>query len=231
MLLRAFAAATRLALDINVLMVVAVAGAAALGDYAEAGAIVFLFTTAEWLETLACAKAGAGMSSLMSTIPPRVVLAGTGEVVSLRDVKVGAVVAVRAGEVVPIDGVVVDGQSEVDESSLTGESFPVPKQPPSEVWAGTINLDGKSCFCFPVAFRRHRSQKCSCGDHTPKTDVAGYIAVRTTALAENSTVAKMERLVEAAQNSRSKTQRLIDSCSKYYTPGTRHHHLQDLTMV
>ncbi|RLM87554.1 putative inactive cadmium/zinc-transporting ATPase HMA3 [Panicum miliaceum] len=189
MLLRAFAAATRLALDINVLMVVAVAGAAALGDYAEAGAIVFLFITAEWLETLACAKAGAGMSSLMSTIPPRVVLAGTGEVVSLRDVKVGAVVAVRAGEVVPIDGVVVDGQSEVDESSLTGESFPVPKQPPSEVWAGTINLDG-------------------------------YIAVRTTALAENSTVAKMERLVEAAQNSRSKTQRLIDSCSKYYTPAS-----------
>ncbi|RLN34209.1 putative inactive cadmium/zinc-transporting ATPase HMA3 [Panicum miliaceum] len=187
MLLRAFAAATRLALDINVLMVVAVAGAAALGDYAEAGAIVFLFTTAEWLETLACAKAGAGMSSLMSTIPPRVVLAATGEAVSLRDVRVGAVVAVRAGEVVPIDGVVVDGQSEVDESSLTGESFPVPKQPPSEVWAGTINLDG-------------------------------YIAVRTTALAENSTVAKMERLVEAAQNSRSKKQRLIDSCSKYYTP-------------
>ncbi|XP_012699297.1 cadmium/zinc-transporting ATPase HMA3 isoform X2 [Setaria italica] len=186
-LLRALASATRLALDINVLMLAAAAGAAALGDFAEAGAIVFLFTTAEWLETLACTKATAGMSSLMSMIPPRVVLADTGEVVSLRDVKVGAVVAVRAGEVVPIDGVVVDGQSEVDESSLTGESFPVPKQPPSEVWAGTMNLDG-------------------------------YIAVRTTALAENSTVAKMERLVEAAQNSRSKTQRLIDSCSKYYTP-------------
>jgi Cd2+/Zn2+-exporting ATPase len=51
--------------------------------------------------------------------------------------------------------------------------------------------------------------------------VSGYIAVRTTALAENSTVAKMERLVEAAQNSRSKTQRLIDSCAKYYTPGAQ----------
>jgi hypothetical protein len=50
--------------------------------------------------------------------------------------------------------------------------------------------------------------------------VPGYIAVRTTALAENSTVAKMEKLVEEAQNSRSKTQRLIDSCAKYYTPGT-----------
>jgi Cd2+/Zn2+-exporting ATPase len=110
-LLRAVASATWLALDINVLMLVAAAGAAALGDFAEAGAIVFLFTTAEWLETLACTKAAAGMSSLMSMIPPRVVLADTGEVVSLRDVKVGAVVAVRAGEVVPIDGVVVDGQS------------------------------------------------------------------------------------------------------------------------
>ncbi|XP_066393551.1 cadmium/zinc-transporting ATPase HMA3-like [Miscanthus floridulus] len=185
MLLRALAAG--LALDINVLMLVAVAGAAALGDYAEAGAIVFLFTSAEWLETLACTKASAGMSSLMSMVPPRVVLAETGEVVSVRDIGVGTVVAVRAGEVVPVDGVVVDGQSEVDESSLTGESFPVPKLPPSEVWAGTMNLDG-------------------------------YIAVRTTTLADNSTVARMQRLVEAAQNSRSKTQRLVDSCAKYYTP-------------
>lgn len=57
------------------------------------------------------------------------------------------------------------------------------KQPQSEVWTGTLNLDG-------------------------------YIAVRMTALAKNSTMAKMERLVEEPQNSRSKTQRLIDSCAK-----------------
>jgi Zn2+/Cd2+-exporting ATPase len=143
---------SRLALDINVLMLVAVVGAAALGDFAEAGAIVFLFTAAEWLETLACTKAGAGMSSLMSMLPPKVVIAGTGEVVSVRDVAIGVVVAVRAGEVVPVDGVVVDGQSEVDESSLTGESFPVPKQPASEVWAGTLNLNGKR-LSFPSEIR------------------------------------------------------------------------------
>ncbi|CAL5089479.1 unnamed protein product [Urochloa decumbens] len=187
MLLRALAAAGELTLDINILMLIAVAGAAALGSYTEAGAIVFLFTVAEWLETLACTRASAGMLSLMSTVPKNVVLAETGQVVGMGDVGVGTVVAVRAGEVVPVDGVVVSGHSEVDESSLTGESFPVPKQPQSEVWAGTMNLDG-------------------------------YISVRTTALAENSTVAKMERLVEEAQNSRSKTQRLIDSCAKYYTP-------------
>ncbi|CAM0909429.1 unnamed protein product [Alopecurus aequalis] len=187
MLLRGFAAASRLTLDINILMLIAVAGAVALEDYTEAGVIVFLFTTAEWLETLACTKASAGMSSLMSMIPPKAVLAETGQVVNVRDIGVGAVVAVRAGEVVPVDGVVVDGQSEVDERSLTGESYPVPKQPQSEVWAGTLNLDG-------------------------------YIAVRTSAVAHNSTVAKMEKLVEEAQSSRSKTQRLIDSAAKYYTP-------------
>nr|AIA57678.1 heavy metal transporting P1B-ATPase 3 [Triticum turgidum subsp. durum]AIA57679.1 heavy metal transporting P1B-ATPase 3 [Triticum turgidum subsp. durum] len=187
MLLRGIAAASRLTLDINILMLIAVAGAVALKDYTEAGVIVFLFTTAEWLETLACTKASAGMSSLMSMIPPKAVLAETGDVVNVRDIGVGAVIAVRAGEMVPVDGMVVDGQSEVDERSLTGESYPVPKQPHSEVWAGTLNLDG-------------------------------YIAVRTMALAENSTVAKMERLVEEAQQSKSRTQRLIDSCAKYYTP-------------
>ncbi|XP_006658417.2 cadmium/zinc-transporting ATPase HMA3-like [Oryza brachyantha] len=186
MLRRGWAAACSLSLDINVLMLIAVAGALALGDYTEAGGIVFLFTTAEWLETLACTKASAGMSSLMGTLPAKAVLVN-GEVVRVRDVRVGDVVAVRAGEIVPVDGVVVDGQSEVDESSLTGESFPVPKQPHSDVWAGTMNMDG-------------------------------YIAVRTTAVADNSTVARMDRLVEAAQNSRSKTQRLIDICAKYYTP-------------
>ncbi|BAD82006.1 potential cadmium/zinc-transporting ATPase 4-like [Oryza sativa Japonica Group] len=81
-----------------------IAGAGAL-----CRAIVFLFTTAEWLETLACTKASAEMSSLMGMLPAKAVLATTGDVVSVRDVRVGDVVAVRAGEIVPVDGVVVDG--------------------------------------------------------------------------------------------------------------------------
>ncbi|EEC81261.1 hypothetical protein OsI_24354 [Oryza sativa Indica Group] len=185
--LRSIAAIRRLTLDVNILMLIAVAGAIALKDYSEAGFIVFLFTTAEWLETRASHKATAGMSALMSMAPQKAILAETGEVVAARDVKVNTVIAVKAGEVIPIDGVVVDGRSEVDESTLTGESFPVSKQPDSQVWAGTLNIDG-------------------------------YIAVRTTAMADNSAVAKMARLVEEAQNSRSSTQRLIDTCAKYYTP-------------
>ncbi|GJN39269.1 hypothetical protein PR202_gb28375 [Eleusine coracana subsp. coracana] len=186
-ILKSIAAARRLSLDINILMLIAVSGAIALGDYSEAGFIVFLFSTAEWLNTRASRKATDGMSSLLSMTPQKAVLAETGEEVAVQDVKVDTVIAVKAGDVIPIDGVVVDGRGEVDESTLTGESFPVAKQPESQVWAGTLNIDG-------------------------------YIAVRTTAMADNSAVAKMARLVEEAQNSRSSTQRLIDTCAKYYTP-------------
>ncbi|XP_038983773.1 cadmium/zinc-transporting ATPase HMA2 isoform X2 [Phoenix dactylifera] len=184
---RSIAALRRFTLDINILMLIAVCGAVALGDYSEAGFIVFLFTVAQWLESRASYKAAAGMSSLMKMAPQKAVLAETGQVVDARAVKIGTILAVKAGEVIPIDGVVVDGRSEADERSLTGESFPVAKQAQSSVWAGTLNMDG-------------------------------YISVRTTALAEHSAVAKMARLVEEAQNSRSKTQRLIDSCARYYTP-------------
>ncbi|MQM05615.1 hypothetical protein Taro_038430 [Colocasia esculenta] len=186
-LLRAVAAIRRLTLDINILMLIAVGGSIALKDYWEAGAIVFLFTIAEWLESRASYKATAVMSALMSMAPQKAVLADTGEVVDANEVKVNTVLAVKAGEVIPIDGVVVEGRSEVDESSLTGESFPVAKHPQSQVWAGTLNING-------------------------------YISVKTTALAENSAVAKMTKLVEEAQNSKSRTQRLIDTCAKYYTP-------------
>ncbi|PNX89762.1 cadmium/zinc-transporting ATPase hma2-like protein, partial [Trifolium pratense] len=97
-------------------------------DYLEAGTIVFLFSIAEWLESRASHKANAVMSSLMSIAPQKAVIAETGELVDVDEVKVNTVLAVKAGEVIPIDGVVLDGNCEVDEKTLTGESFPVAKQ-------------------------------------------------------------------------------------------------------
>lgn len=90
------------------------------------------------------------MSALTSMSPSKAVLAGTGEVVDSSTVKVESVLAVKAGEVIPIDGVVVDGRSEVDESSLTGESFPVAKQLGSQVWAGTLNINGDLSLSRPT---------------------------------------------------------------------------------
>lgn len=82
------------------------------------------------------------MSSLASLAPPKAVIAATGEVLNVNDIKVNAVIAVKAGEIIPIDGNVVEGQCEVDEKTLTGESFPVVKEIGSTVWAGSMNLNG-----------------------------------------------------------------------------------------
>ncbi|KAJ8562398.1 hypothetical protein K7X08_011689 [Anisodus acutangulus] len=184
---RGFAAVRNLTLDINILVLIAVAGSIVLHDYWEAGTIVFLFTIAEWLESRASHKATAVMSSLVNIVPPTAVLAESGEVVNVDQVKLNSILAVKAGETIPIDGIVVEGECDVDEKTLTGESFPVSKQKDSTVWAGTTNLNG-------------------------------YISVKTTALAEDCAVARMAKLVEDAQNKKSKTQRYIDKCAKYYTP-------------
>lgn len=82
------------------------------------------------------------MSSLVSVVPQKAVLAETGEEMNADEVKLNTLLAVKAGEVIPIDGVVVEGDCEVDEKILTGESFPVTKQKDSFVWASTINLNG-----------------------------------------------------------------------------------------
>ncbi|KAL8209416.1 hypothetical protein R6Q57_006148 [Mikania cordata] len=142
LILKAIASLRNLRIDINVLMIIAVAGSIFLKDYWEAGTIVFLLTIAEWLETRASHKATAVMSSLMSMAPQKAVLADSGEEVNTKDVMVNTRLAVKAGTMIPIDGVVVEGNCEVDEKTLTGESFPVSKQVDSIVWAGTFNLNG-----------------------------------------------------------------------------------------
>jgi len=82
------------------------------------------------------------MSSLTNMAPQRATIAETGEQVDVNSVPMNTVLAVKAGDAIPIDGIVVEGKCEVDEKMLTGESFPVTKQFDSTVWAGTINING-----------------------------------------------------------------------------------------
>jgi Cd2+/Zn2+-exporting ATPase len=74
--------------------------------------------------------------------PQTAVLSEGGRRVRVEDVKVGSLLAVKAGEIIPIDGEVVSGKSSVDESSVTGESMPVEKEVGATVWAGTLNMSG-----------------------------------------------------------------------------------------
>ncbi|GAU50490.1 hypothetical protein TSUD_300310 [Trifolium subterraneum] len=74
--------------------------------------------------------------------PQMAIVSETGERVDVNDVNINTILAVKAGDAVPLDGIVVEGKCEVDEKMLTGESFPVTKELDSLVWAGTINMNG-----------------------------------------------------------------------------------------
>ena len=130
--------------SIEMLMSIATAGALIIGETAEASIVVLLFAVGELLEGVAAGSARSGIEALAALVP-RTALVIDGEVareVPASRLEIGQVVLVRPGDRVPADGKVVDGESDVDESPVTGESVPVPKQVGSAVIAGGINATG-----------------------------------------------------------------------------------------
>lgn len=131
---------------IETLMTVAALGAIAIGDGAEAAVVVFLFSVGELLEGVAAGRARAGIKALIDLVP-RTALhrrgAGDVESVPVDKLGVGDIVIVRPGDRIPSDGTVVGGQSEVDESPITGESVPVLRAHGSNVYAGSISTNGE----------------------------------------------------------------------------------------
>jgi Cd2+/Zn2+-exporting ATPase len=140
----ALQSAKRLDLDIHVLMTVAVIGALILGEWLEAAMVVGLFALAEWLEGASMARARGAIGELMELSPDRarVVRDGQQQVVPIEQVDIGDHVIVRPGEKIAVDGIVESGESEVDQSPITGESKPSYKQSGDEVFAGTLNQRG-----------------------------------------------------------------------------------------
>lgn len=142
---RAWTALRHLRPDMNLLMVIAVSGALSIGEWFEASVVSFLFALALLLESWSGHRARRAIEALLDLAPDtaRVVgAAGTeNRDVPAADVEVGAVIAVRAGERIPLDGVVLEGESSADEATLTGESMPVAKRPGDEVFSGTINVE------------------------------------------------------------------------------------------
>ncbi|MBN8629069.1 MAG: HAD-IC family P-type ATPase, partial [Planctomycetes bacterium] len=121
--------------------VVAVAGAVYLGDWLEAAMVAFLFTLSLALESWSVGRARRAVAALMNLTPPKVAVItaeGTKEDLAA-EVVVGTKFLVRPGDRIPLDGRVVTGTSEVDQSPLTGESVPVPKGVGDDVFAGTVN--------------------------------------------------------------------------------------------
>ncbi|HTI36180.1 MAG TPA: heavy metal translocating P-type ATPase [Vicinamibacterales bacterium] len=186
---RAIAAARLLALDINVLMLVAVAGAVALKQWSEGASVIFLFALAQLLEARAMERARASIRALMDLTPVEaLVRRGLRELrVNVDDLHLGDVVIVRPGEKIPLDGRVTSGRTYINQAPVTGESLPVEKGPGDEVFAGTINGRG----AIEVAIERLRA---------------------------DSTVARIIHLVERAQGQRAPSQTFVERFARIYTP-------------
>ena len=141
---KAWQAIRRLRPDINLLVIIAAIGASIIGEWVEASAVVFLFGVAEWLEGWADRRAQRATAALLELAPKvAFVKRGSGFVeLPVDQVTVGDTVATRSGMSIPLDGVVLTGESAVNQAPITGESVPVDKKPGDEVFAGTINGEG-----------------------------------------------------------------------------------------
>ena len=188
---RALHAARSLALDINVLMLVAVAGAMVLGEWGEGATVVFLFALAQLLEARAMERARGAIRALMDLTPAEALVrdaaSGAFRRVPVDAIAVGDIVVVKPGEKIPLDGRVAAGESHVNQAPVTGESLPAEKRIGDEVFAGTIN--GR-----------------------------GALDVRVTRLRGDSTLARIIDMVERAQAQRAPSQTFVERFARIYTP-------------
>ncbi|HNP72152.1 MAG TPA: heavy metal translocating P-type ATPase [Kouleothrix sp.] len=130
--------------DVNFLMIIAAIGAAAIGEPREGAVLMFLFSLSNTLETYAMGRTHASIRALLDMAPKEADVYRDGQIVRVPvdDLQVGEVVLVRPGAQVPADGLVIKGESAVNEASITGESMPVEKRVGLKVFAGTLNGQG-----------------------------------------------------------------------------------------
>jgi Cu+-exporting ATPase len=158
--------------------------------YFEASAVVItLVLLGKWLETRAKRRTADAVRALMALRPDTARVRRDGQEIEVptSEIRRGEVVVVRPGERVPVDGVVREGTSEIDESMVTGESLPVHREPGSAVIGGSVNGQG-------------------------------LLAIETTAVGAETTLARIVRLVEGAQASKAPIQKLVDQVAAVFVP-------------
>ena len=186
---KAIRALRHVSLDMNVLMSVAVIGAAAIGEWTEGAAVVFLFALSELLEGFSVARARRAIQSLLELTPDTALVKRGNQLQEVRveEVKVDEAVVIKSGARVPLDGIVTTGESAINQAPITGESMPVEKKAGDNVFAGTINGEGS-------------------------------LEVKVTKAHTDTTLAKIIKLVGEAQGQKAPSQRFVDRFAKIYTP-------------
>lgn len=176
-------------LDVDLLMVIAALGAASVGQAGDGAILLFLFSLSNTLQGWALGRTKEAVRALMALNPDTATVVrsdGTEAVVRVDDLLPGDEIVVRPGERFPADAVLLSGYTSVDESTLTGESVPVEKQPGSSVFGGTLNGEG-------------------------------VVRARVERGASESALARLVRLVEAAQAAKSPTERFAERLEGPYT--------------
>ncbi|RKT86306.1 heavy metal-(Cd/Co/Hg/Pb/Zn)-translocating P-type ATPase [Saccharopolyspora antimicrobica] len=177
-------------LDVDLLMIVAALGAAAIGQITDGALLIVIFATSGALEAFATARTEDSVRSLLDLAPETAVRLrdGAEETVPTAELQVGDVIVVRPGERIGADGEVVDGSSDVDQATITGEPLPVAKQLGDEVFAGTLNG-------------------------------TGALHVRVARDASESVIARIVALVAEASETKAPTQLFIEKVEQRYSVG------------
>jgi heavy metal translocating P-type ATPase len=181
----------RKTLDVDLLMVAAALGAAAIGQVLDGGLLIVIFATSGALEALATARTQDSVRSLLDLAPTTATKLhddGSEETVDTESLSVGDIIVIRPGERVGADGRVLDGASEVDQATITGEPIPVPKEPGDEVFAGTLNG-------------------------------TGALRVQVGRDASDSVIARIVTMVEEASSTKAPTQLFIEKIEQRYSVG------------
>jgi Cd2+/Zn2+-exporting ATPase len=186
---RAYQAAKNLTLDMNFLMTIATIGAMIIGEWAEAAAVIVLFSLALLLESYSIERTRKAVRTLLTLMPKQAtVKRGQFEInMPVEQIQIGDVLVIRPGENIPLDGQVLSGFSTVNQASITGESLPVEKEKGDVVYAGTTNQRGS-------------------------------LEMEVTKLAPDTMLARITQLIEEAQAQRAPSQTFVEKFAKYYTP-------------
>ena len=176
-------------IGIELLMTTAIAGAAALGQWREAGLVAALYSITEALEGFTIQRTRYAIRGLMDLVPPkaRVLRNGREVEVDVKDVRIGERIQVRPGENIPVDGVIREGASTINESAVTGEALPVERSAGHSVFAGTLNGNGA-------------------------------LVVETSKSFEDNTVSQIIHLVEQAQAQKGRSQMWVERFGRVYSP-------------
>ena len=178
-------------LDVDLLMIVAAIGAAAIGQVLDGGLLIVIFATSGALEAFLTQRTADSVRSLLNLAPERatvITASGQESVVDAAGLAVGDVIVVRPGERIGADGQVTSGASDVDQASITGEPLPVAKGPGDEVFAGTLNG-------------------------------TGVLRVRVDRAAADTVVARIVAMVQEASATKANAQLFIEKVEQYYSMG------------